>query len=158
MCKRLQEYDVHNHTPFSLYAAFQTLIPTPDTCIIQNFTALSGDRFLLPCPIQPGALLQYYSVVWRKDSTMIAQAMNPHEDVEKTDSRYDIDRATYALIIDPVSVNDTSANYQCQVSVQNPMTRAKLPLQYNSQQTSGVSLSLTALGKLISVFLHAKVV
>ena len=57
-------------------------------------------------------------------------------------SKYDIDRDTYALIIDPVSVNDSSTGYKCQVSAQNPNTNAKQLLQYNPQSTD-VSLSLT---------------
>ena len=119
----------------------------PNTCPIKNITAPSGDRALLPCPIQPGALLQYYSVAWMKASVTIAEltTTNP-QDIRKTDSRYDIDRATYALIIDPVSVNDTNTNYQCQVSVQNPMTNTQQQLRYNLQP---MSVSLTIISKLI---------
>ena len=92
----------------------------------------------LPCPFKPGALLQYYTVKWMKDSIEIAIAPN-------CNSKYRIDRATYALIIDPVSVNDTSSNYQCQVFVINPITDSKQQLQLYSQRkpTFGISLSLT---------------
>jgi hypothetical protein len=55
------------------------------------------------------------------------------------ESRYDIDRATYALTIDPVDESDTSSNYQCQVFVTNPITNTKQQLQL----ASGVQLSLT---------------
>ena len=89
---------------------------------------------VLPCPFKPGALLQYYSVKWMKDSIEIAESSN---------SKYRIDRATYALIIDPVSVNDTSSNYQCQMFVTNPITEVKQELQFYPQPTSDVSLSLT---------------
>ena len=91
---------------------------------------------VLHCPIQPGALLQSYSVVWKKDDTEI--------NVTTLDSKYDIDRATYALIIDPVSVNDSSTGYKCQVYVNNPNTGTKTELRY-SPQTTDVSLSLTVL-------------
>ena len=104
------------------------------TCINQKYTTLSGTKVVLPCPFKPGALLQYYAVVWRKDSIEIAIAPN---------SKYRIDGATYALIIDPVSVNDTSSNYQCQMFVTNPITDSKQELQFYPQPTSDVSLSLT---------------
>ena len=107
--------------------------------ITQNYTASSGERVVLPCPIQPGALLQSYSVIWMKDSVEIANSQNSR----KTDSRYDIDRATYALIIDPVNVNDSSLSFQCQVFVTNPITNTKQQLQYHPQLTPGVQIFLT---------------
>ena len=91
---------------------------------------------VLPCPFKPGALLQYYAVVWRKDSIDIAELLIDN-------SKYRIDGATYALIIDPVSVNDTSSNYQCRMFVTNPITNNKQELQFYPQLTSDVSLSLT---------------
>lgn len=97
---------------------------------------------VLPCPIQPGALLQYYSVIWMKDSIKIAEAINP-QDVRKTDHKYSIDSSTYALIIDPVSIKDLSTDYQCQVYVTNPTTGAEQQLHYYPQLTSGVWLSLS---------------
>ena len=102
---------------------------------------------VLHCPIQPGALLQSYSVVWKKDDVAIIkfdrEASSP-QNVTTLNSKYAIDRATYALIIDPVSVNDSSTDYKCQVSVLNPTTSAKEVLQYNPQPTD-VSLSLKVL-------------
>ena len=38
------------------------------------------------------------------------------------DSRYKINESTFALIIDSVNVNDSNMNYQCEVSVTNPLT------------------------------------
>ena len=89
---------------------------------------------ILPCPFKPGALLQYYTVKWMKNGIDITKAPS---------SKYRIDGATYALIIDPVSVNDTSSDYQCQVFVTNPITNTKVPLQFYPQPTPDVSLSLT---------------
>ena len=102
---------------------------------------MSGDRVVLPCPIQPGALLEQYSVVWRKGDTAIVEAINP-QDV-RTEPRYNIDRATYSLIIDSVNINDTSSGYRCELSVTNPITNAVNMLQLSSE----VSLSLTVIGK-----------
>ena len=77
-----------------------------------------------------------------KGSTIIAEVINP-QNVRKTGCRYDIDRATYALILDPVSVNDSSTDYQCQVYVNNPNTGTKQQLQYYPQSMADVGLSLT---------------
>ena len=101
-------------------------------------------RVVLPCPIRPGALVQYYSVIWMKDSVEIAKGINP-QDVMTTDVRYSIDNSTFALIIDPVilSMGDLSKNYQCQVFVTNPITGSKQQLQHYPQLTSGMRLSLS---------------
>ena len=119
----------------------QTLIPA-STCNIQNYTATSGDRAVLHCPITPGALLQNYSVIWKKDNVEIAEVSNPHQNVNTADCKYDIDRATYALIIDPVSANDSSTGYNCHVYVSRNSNKQEL---HCDPQTTNVSLSLTVL-------------
>ena len=110
-----------------------------DTGVIRKYSALTGDRADLHCPIQPGALQQYYSVKWTKDGVEIANSQS----IGEPDSRYDIDGATYALIIDPIIIADTSSNYQCQVFVTNPITDTKQQLQYYPQLAPSVQLSLT---------------
>ena len=113
----------------------------PDAGFTRSYTAHSGDRVILPCPIQPGALLQYYSVIWTKDSNEIANSQNS----VTTNGKYGIDRSTYSLIIDPVDANDTSPSYQCQVYVHNPTTDIKQQLHYYPQTISDVSLQLTVI-------------
>ena len=49
-------------------------------------------------------------------------------------------RSTYALIIDPVSVSDTSPSYQCHTFVTNPITNTKQRLQLTA---SDANISLT---------------
>ena len=103
-----------------------------------QFTATSGDRVVLPCPIQPGALLRHYSVRWMKDNTAIA-LFNPQR-VRNVinDSRYEIDRTDYSLIIKSVNINDTSiAGYRCDLTVHRPTLS-----QYVLQSTPSVTLSL----------------
>lgn len=117
-----------NLTDYFSPAALQTIIPPlhpPKT----NYTAVLGDRVVLLCPIQPGALLQQYSVRWMKDSILIAEATNPQSVWTIDDARYNIDRATYSLIIDSININDTSSNYQCELFVTVPKTDAKSVLQ-----------------------------
>ena len=114
----------------------------PDVCIVRNYTALSGDRVVLPCSIEVGALLQSYSVEWIKGNVKIAEALNPQQ-IRTINSKYDIDRSTYALIINPVSVSDSSTEYRCNIFVNNSIAHAKQQLQYNSQTGSDISLSLS---------------
>ena len=125
--------------------AYQMIIPLPDPPPQTNFTAVSGDRVVLPCPIQPGALIQYYSVDWYKESSH-------HKRVTLTidDSRYNIDRAIFSLIIDPVNINDTSTRYKCQVFVTNPHTDTiqQLSLTQSNHFTS-LNLSLQVIRKYI---------
>lgn len=119
--------------------ALQTIIPLlppPQT----NFTATSGDNVVLLCPIQPGALLQQYSVRWMKNNTPIAD-YNPSSVWSVNDSRYNIDRAKYSLIIIFVTVNDTSTDYKCELGVMNPKTNSKHVLH------PLVILSLQVIGK-----------
>ena len=123
-----------------LFIALQTTVPLMPLTQA-NYTAMSGDRVILQCPIQPGSLLQQYSVTWMKDNTAIAEATNPESVTTVDDARYKIDRATYSLIIDSVNINDSSSNYNCELSVVNPMTNAKRVLQPTPQ----VALSLNVI-------------
>ena len=102
-----------------LSTALQTVIPIPDE-VQTNFTVTSGGTAILHCPIQPGAFLQYYSVRWRKNGETVAQlhATSQHS----KSSRYDIDRSSFSLIIDPVSISDSSESYECETYVRNPLT------------------------------------
>ena len=108
-----------------------------------NYTAVSGDRVILQCPIQPGVLIRQYSVRWVKEDTLIAEITNPQSVMAADGSRYKIDRATYSLIIDSVNINDTSSGYKCEVSVMNPLTNALQVLQSSPQ----ITLSLKVIGK-----------
>ena len=102
---------------------------------------MSGDRVLLLCPIQPGALLQYYSVTWRKDNISIIDLMNL-QIVRRTDSRYGIKASIFALIIQPASVQDSSKHYQCVVYVSNPLSNSQTELQLSPQRDVPLSLSV----------------
>ena len=102
---------------------------------------MSGDKAILHCPIRPGALLLQYSVMWTKDSTPIAKVMSPQGRLECTDPRYQIDSASYSLIINSVAINDTSTDYQCKTFVMNPITNTKQMLQ------PSVTLSLNVIGR-----------
>ncbi len=128
----------HDIVSIFLFAALQTLIPIPNTGVVQSYAALLGGRVDLHCPIQPGALQQHYSVKWTKDDVEIANSQS----IGTSESRYDIDRATYALAIDPVDESDTSSSYRCLVFVTNPITYTKQQLQHYPQLGSGAQLSL----------------
>ena len=115
------------------------LLPLPQT----NFAVAQGERAILQCPIQPGALLQQYSVSWYKEGIEIARkTINPQTVTTVDDSRYKIDRDTYSLIIDSANTNDTSSNYQCELFVTNPITNSQEMLQ----PSPSVTLSLEVNG------------
>ena len=114
------------------------LLPLPQT----NFTVAQGERAILQCPIQPGALLQQYWVSWYKEGIEIARALNPQTVTTVDDSRYKIDRDTYSLIIDSTNTNDTSSNYQCELFVTNPNADSREMLQ----PSPSVTLSLEVNG------------
>ena len=127
---------------FHHFIALQTTIPLPDPPPQTNFTAMSGDRAVLACPVQPGALIQYYSVIWLKENSIIAQAHRQNVSTVD-DSRYNIDRASYSLIIDPVNINDTSTRYGCDLFVTDPTTTSRRQLQ----SSPPVSLALHVISK-----------
>lgn len=110
-----------------------------------TFVATSGDRTVLSCPLQPGALLKYYSVLWMKDNIGIAEIRNPHNIVMMTDSRYSINATSYSLIIDDTNENDSSINYQCALFVTNPLTDVRQELKFSTEHD--VLLSLQVLSK-----------
>lgn len=117
----------------------------PLTAAVQTtFTATSGDRIVLQCPIQPGALIEYYSVEWMKGEVLIAEARNPR-DIITMDSRYSIDTKSYSLVIDNVNSNDSSTNYQCALFATNPITNSKQELVFS--QLRNVFLTLQVLSK-----------
>ena len=77
------------------------------------------------CPIEPGALIQYYDVVWYNDDEVIVDL---DTDLRQAGGRYDIDPSTFSLTINSVNVTDSSTNYRCVVSVKNPLTHTNVLL------------------------------
>ena len=117
----------------------------PLTAAVQTtFTVISGDRIVLQCPIQPGALIKYYAVEWMKGDILIAEARNPH-DIVTMDSRYSIDTKSYSLIIDNVNSNDSSTDYWCTLFVTNPNTNTRQELGFS--QSRNIFLTLQVLSK-----------
>ena len=105
-----------------------------------TFTARVGDTAVLRCPIEPGALLQFYSVTWMKDSTSIAKRVNYQNFMSIDPERYDIDD-DYSLLIHSVDANDSSSTYKCVLSVTYPRTSTKQELQIHE-----IPLTLNIIG------------
>lgn len=122
-----------------MFAAPQAIVPLPET-VQTNFVAAQNDTAIIHCPIHPGALLQYYSVRWKKNSVSIAQ-QSAHG-IWQADDRYDIDKSNFSLEITSVNINDSSENYQCEVYVRNPLTDNN----YRLQPSREISLTLNVLG------------
>ena len=60
--------------------------------------------------------------------------------VRKADSRYGIKTSTFALLIDPANVQDSSKHYQCVVYVSNPLSTSQTELQLSPQRDVLLSL------------------
>ena len=82
---------------------------------------MPGTTATLQCPIQPGPLRQFYSVRWRKGSTVVAELI---ESLNQTNaaSRHSIDKRDYSLVIENVEVGDASSAYECEVFVRDPLS------------------------------------
>ena len=121
-------------------SAFEKTPPLSD--VVRTFTAMSGRSVVLYCPIQPGALLQFYSVMWIKNGVPIAELSSP-SGFASIDSRYMINQSTFSLTIDPVNVNDSSNSYQCDVYVRDPQGDNLHPLPSGKPE---FSLTLNVFG------------
>lgn len=105
-----------------------------------TFVAKVGDTAILHCPIEPGALIQFYSVRWKRNSSYIAELPQKNS---PTDPRYHIDSSTFSLTINSVNVNDSSEGYQCEVHAKNAQGT-----QWQLVPSREVSLSLYVLSML----------
>ena len=110
------------------------------------FYAIPQNRAILHCPIQPGALVQYYYGRWEKDGNTLIQLPQPingnPQEIVRSDSRYDLDRTTFSLIINSVEVSDAGDDYPCILYVVDP--RNDLPINL---QTGTAHLMLMVNGK-----------
>ena len=101
-----------NSRNYFCFAAPQTVVTLPKE-VQTTFTAAVGGTAVLHCPIQPGALLQYYSVRWTKSNVAIAD-LSTSLGFRSMDSRYSIDRSSFSLTIHSVNVNDSDTSYKCE--------------------------------------------
>jgi hypothetical protein len=92
---------------------------------VETFFATTTSQAIIRCPIQPGALSQLYYGTWTRNGVTLAEIPEPPnenspQDVIQPDTRFDIDRDTFSLIIDSVEANDAGNNYECSLRVFNP--------------------------------------
>ena len=125
------------------FPALETIVPLSD--VVRNFTAMSGKSAVLDCPIHPGALLQFYSVTWKKNGVGIAQLSSP-SGLTSIDSRYEINQSTFSLTIDPANVNDSSNNYQCDAYVKDPQNKGDDKIHLLPSGSPEFSLTLNVFG------------
>ena len=118
---------------------------------------MSQTRTVLRCPLQPGALVSYYYGSWERDGETLVEIPPPNngnpQDIVRSDTRYDLERATFSLIINSVVPTDADSSYVCILSVFNPAA----PLQQLvSLQTDVIQLSLMVNGKKLIKALYCK--
>ena len=112
------------------------------------FYAIPQNRAILHCPIQPGALVQYYYGRWEKDGNTLIQLPQPingnPQEIVRSDSRYDLDRTTFSLIINSVEASDAGDDYQCILNAVDLCSDPPLSIYL---QTGTVHLTLIVNGK-----------
>ena len=132
---------------YYFYAAYLPFNRVTDG-IDEIFYAIPQNRAILHCPIQPGALVQYYYGRWEKDGNTLVQLPQPingnPQEIVRSDSRYDLDRTTFSLIIDSVEVSDAGDDYRCILNVVDLCSDPPLPIYL---QTGTVHLTLIVNGK-----------
>ena len=132
---------------YYFYAAYLPFNRVTDP-FAEIFYAIPQNRAILHCPIQPGALAQYYYGRWEKDGNTLIQLPQPingnPQEIVRSDSRYDLDRTTFSLIINSVEVSDAGDDYRCILNVVD--LRSDPPLSIYLQ-TGTVHLTLIVNGK-----------
>ena len=116
------------HTmPYMHFTARQPLnLGEPPLDLMQTYFATTTSQAVLRCPIQPGALVQAYYGRWARSGVTLAEipeplTVNSPQDAARSSARYDIDRNTFSLIINSVEAADAGDDYQCFLSVFNPI-------------------------------------
>lgn len=119
----------------------------PPLNFVQTFFATTTSQAVIRCPIQPGALTQLYYGTWTRNGVTLVEIPEPvdvdnPQDIVRSDARFDIDRNSFSLIINSVEANDADNNYQCLLSVFNPLSTNTIELR-----TEIVQLTLMVNGK-----------
>lgn len=118
---------------------------------METFYGISGSAATLHCPLQPGALVGHYYGSWERNGEILVEIAAPNngipQGIVRSDSRYDLDRTTFSLIINSVDATDADDGYICSLFVYNPEATAEMLV---SLQTDVTQLSLMVNGKHIS--------
>ena len=90
--------------------------PPANLSIPPSYAIQAGSPATIDCQIMPGRLHQYYSVSWWKGNLSIAKS-NPHS----VDEGYQL-HDNFSLTINDVQLSDSSSNYRCSVTINDPRT------------------------------------
>ena len=104
------------------------VLPDPQlTPSIEPPTSIAkiGSQARIGCPQRPGALYQRYYGNWKNSSSnqILDRIERPSIPGEATapDSRYNIERYTFTLLINDVMLSDSGLWYQCELLVEDPI-------------------------------------
>ena len=133
-----------NYYKYAARKTFNVLVDHYD----DTFYAIPRNQAVLHCPIQPGVLTQYYYGRWEKNGDTLVTIPQPihgnPQDIVRSESRYDLNKTTFSLIINSVEASDAGDNYQCFLNVVDP--RNDPPYTINLQ-TGSARLTLMVKGK-----------
>ena len=123
-----------NYVIVTMYVCFNTLTAQqpfsfldPPLNFVETFFTTTTSQAVIRCPIQPGALTQLYYGTWTRNGATLVEIPEPVDEnnpraTVRSDTRFDIDRNTFSLIISSVEANDAGNNYQCFLRVFNPLS------------------------------------
>ena len=115
---------------------------------IPSFYAFqAGVSATVQCRVMPGRLSQYYSVRWMKNRAPIATS-NPHFVVQG----YQLHDA-FSLTINNIQLSDSSTNYQCIVTLNDPQTTRNDDIVYDQIYGLG-NITVRVYGKSLSTYMH----
>ena len=129
---------------FSLcFAAY----PRPDLSIPLFHPFQAGLAGTIDCQVMPGKLSQYYSVTWRNGNLTIA-TFDPRTSFHSALPGYHL-HDNFSLIIYDVQSIDSSASYQCRVTIDDPQISGTTNVVYDQLDritvaVYGMSLSVEA--------------
>ena len=79
----------------------------------KDFYTISRSQAILPdCPIQPGALVDYYYGRWERNGTVLVEIPRPingnPRNIVRSESRYDLNKTSFSQVINSVEVTDAN--------------------------------------------------
>ena len=105
---------------------FSAAYPQPDHSISLFYPFQAGLPATVNCRVKPGKLSQYYSVSWWNGSSTIATS-------DSVLPRYELND-NFSLAIKDAQPSDSSTNYRCSVTINDPQRSGNPNIDYNHKQ------------------------
>ena len=107
------------------FSFFSVAYPRANSSNSSSYAFQEGRPATIDCQIMPGRLSQNYNVRWLKDNVTIATS-SPH-DVLAGYQLHD----NFSLTINNTELSDSSTNYHCRVTIDDPQISGTQNVVYN---------------------------